>query len=171
MSAVALLAAIERSDSLRERCLRYVELFMVQTSQAAAFNARHNLPERLARWLLMTRDTDHLPVTQELPRAIAIASFSEVGVALCLTCSIALSRKCALSYVNAALAWDCSAVDHEYWRDESNGELSIVIRGLWLVIRKSPDCARFLVFRGHPDSARPEVLLASDTEADVSAAK
>ena len=41
---------------------------MVQTSQAAACNARHNLPERLARWLLMTRDrvdTDHLPVTQE----------------------------------------------------------------------------------------------------------
>jgi CRP-like cAMP-binding protein len=68
MSAAALRAAIERSDSLRDRCLRYVELLMVQTSQAAACNARHNLPERLARWLLMTRDrvdTDHLPVTQE----------------------------------------------------------------------------------------------------------
>ena len=68
MSAVALRATIERSDSLRDRCLRYVDLLMVQTSQVAACNARHNLPERLARWLLMTRDrvdTDHLPVTQE----------------------------------------------------------------------------------------------------------
>jgi CRP-like cAMP-binding protein len=68
MSAVALRAAIERSGRLRDRCLRYVDLLMVQTSQAAACNARHNLPERLARWLLMTRDrvdTHHLPVTQE----------------------------------------------------------------------------------------------------------
>jgi hypothetical protein len=37
-------------------------------SQAAACNARHNLPERLARWLLMVRDridSDDLPMTQE----------------------------------------------------------------------------------------------------------
>jgi CRP-like cAMP-binding protein len=62
MNAVALRAAIERSDSLRDRCMRYVEFLMVQTSQAAACNARHYLHERLARWLLMTRDrvdTDH----------------------------------------------------------------------------------------------------------------
>jgi CRP-like cAMP-binding protein len=68
MSAVALRTAIKQSDSLRDHCLRYVDLLMVQTSQAAACNARHNLHERLARWLLMTRDrvdTDHLPVTQE----------------------------------------------------------------------------------------------------------
>jgi len=68
MSAVAFRASIQQSDRLRDHCLRYVELLMVQTSQAAACNARHNLPERLARWLLMTRDrvdTDDLPVTQE----------------------------------------------------------------------------------------------------------
>lgn len=62
-------------------------------------------------------------------------------------------------------------MDHDIWQDEPSGELSIVIHGLWLVIRKSPDCARFLVFRGHHDCARPEVLLASGTEADVNAAK
>jgi hypothetical protein len=62
-------------------------------------------------------------------------------------------------------------LDHDIWQDEPSGELSIVIHGLWLVIRKSSDCARFLVFRGHHDNARPEVLLASGTEADVSAAK
>ena len=41
---------------------------MVQTSQVAACNARHNLPERLARWLLMVRDrtdSDNLPITEE----------------------------------------------------------------------------------------------------------
>jgi hypothetical protein len=36
MSAVALRAAIKRSDNLRDHCLRYVDLLMVQTSQAAA---------------------------------------------------------------------------------------------------------------------------------------
>ena len=56
MSSEALRSAVEQSQSLRERCLRHVEMLMVQTSQVAACNARHNLPERLARWLLMVRD-------------------------------------------------------------------------------------------------------------------
>lgn len=53
---------------LRDLSLRYLEFFLFQTSQAAACNARHELPERLARWLLMTRDlidTDDLAMTQE----------------------------------------------------------------------------------------------------------
>jgi len=68
MGADALRAAVERSHALRDHCLRYVEVLMAQTSQVAACNARHTLPERLARWLLMTRDrvdSDELPVTQE----------------------------------------------------------------------------------------------------------
>ena len=68
MSAAALRSAVEQSESLRHRCLRHVEMLMVQTSQVAACNARHNLPERLARWLLMVRDridSDNLPMTQE----------------------------------------------------------------------------------------------------------
>ena len=68
MDAAALRSAVERSESLRHRCLRHVEMLMVQTSQVAACNARHNLPERLARWLLMVRDrteSDSLPMTQE----------------------------------------------------------------------------------------------------------
>ena len=61
-------SAVGRSATLRDRCLRHLEMLMVQTSQAAACNARHNLPERLARWLLMVRDridSDDLPMTQE----------------------------------------------------------------------------------------------------------
>ncbi len=68
MSSAALRIAVERSDVFRDGCLRYVETLMVLASQSAVCNARHNLPERLARWLLMTRDrvdSDHLPVTQE----------------------------------------------------------------------------------------------------------
>ncbi len=59
---------VDQSPSLRDRCLRYVQVMLVQNSQIAACNARHGLPERLARWLLMSRDridTDDLPMTQE----------------------------------------------------------------------------------------------------------
>ena len=68
LSSTALRSAVEQSESLRDLCLRHVEMLMVQTSQVAACNARHNLPERLARCLLMVRDrtdSDNLPITQE----------------------------------------------------------------------------------------------------------
>jgi len=53
---------------LRDRCLRYIQVMLMQNSQIAACNARHDLPGRLARWLLMSRDRidgDDLPMTQE----------------------------------------------------------------------------------------------------------
>jgi CRP-like cAMP-binding protein len=60
--------AVRDLPVLRERCLRYIHFFMVQTAQCVACNARHELPERLARWLLMSHDrvegTD-LPMKQE----------------------------------------------------------------------------------------------------------
>jgi CRP-like cAMP-binding protein len=68
MSSGALRTAIKQSPILRDRCLRSVEMVMVESSQVAACNARHNLPERMARWLLMVRDrldSDNLPMTQE----------------------------------------------------------------------------------------------------------
>ena len=57
---------------------------MVQTSQVAACNARHNLPERLARWLLMVRDrtdSDNLPMTQEFLSVMLGVRRSGVSVA------------------------------------------------------------------------------------------
>lgn len=60
--------AVGRSPALRDRCMRHLQTLLVQASQAAACNARHDLPERLARWLLMTHDragTDELPMRQE----------------------------------------------------------------------------------------------------------
>ncbi len=58
----------ETLPTLRDRCLRYIQVMLVQNSQIAACNARHDLPGRLARWLLMGRDRidgDDLPMTQE----------------------------------------------------------------------------------------------------------
>jgi CRP-like cAMP-binding protein len=66
--AAALHEAIERSPALRLLLLRYVQAFYSQVTQTSACNARHDLPERLARWLLMTHDRidgDELPLTQE----------------------------------------------------------------------------------------------------------
>lgn len=58
----------EALPTLRERCLRYVQVMLMQNSQIAACNARHELPGRLARWLLMSQNRiegDDLPMTQE----------------------------------------------------------------------------------------------------------
>src|SRR5215472_4548702 len=84
MGSVAFRSAIDRSAVLRDRCLRYVETLMVQTSQVAACNARHNLPERLARWLLMVRDRlddSNLPMTQEFLSVMLGVRRSGVSVA------------------------------------------------------------------------------------------
>lgn len=76
--AYRLRAAVLREMSgalpvLHDRCLRYVQVMLMQNSQIAACNARHELPGRLARWLLMSRDRidgDDLPVTQEFLSAM-----------------------------------------------------------------------------------------------------
>ena len=84
MSSAALRSAVEQSERLRDLCLRHVEMLMVQTSQVAACNARHNLPERLARWLLMVRDrtdSDNLPMTQEFLSVMLGVRRSGVSVA------------------------------------------------------------------------------------------
>src|SRR4051794_35792686 len=48
--------------------MRFMQVLNIQISHTAACNAHHNLPERLARWLLMAHDraeSDSLPLTQE----------------------------------------------------------------------------------------------------------
>jgi CRP-like cAMP-binding protein len=84
MSTSAFRSAIDRSATLRDRCLRYVETPMAQSSQVAACNARHNLPERLARWSLMVReriDSDKMPMTQEILSVMRGVRRSGVSVA------------------------------------------------------------------------------------------
>src|SRR5205085_247129 len=60
--------AVDTFPVLQDRCRRYLHQVMVETSQAAACNARHELLPRLARWVLATHDRvdgDDLPMTQE----------------------------------------------------------------------------------------------------------
>ena len=58
----------ERNGELRRHLQKYIQGFMVQTSQTAACNRLHNIEERLARWLLSCRDrmsSDRLCLTQD----------------------------------------------------------------------------------------------------------
>jgi CRP-like cAMP-binding protein len=60
--------AMERSRTLHNSLLKFVQAFMSQTAQTAIANARAKLPERLARWLLMAHDRvpgDRLALTHE----------------------------------------------------------------------------------------------------------
>ena len=60
--------AMKTSDSLRALLLKYVQAFLVQTSQSAIANARAHIDRRLARWILMAQDRTRdktLPLTHE----------------------------------------------------------------------------------------------------------
>lgn len=56
------------SATLRNMLLRYVHVFMIQTSQTALTNGHAGMEERLARWILMSHDRfegNDLTVTHE----------------------------------------------------------------------------------------------------------
>jgi CRP-like cAMP-binding protein len=64
----ALVAAMDRSSSLRSLLLRYVQVQIVQANLTALSNAVHPVDERLARWLLMCHDRsvgNEIAVTHE----------------------------------------------------------------------------------------------------------
>jgi CRP-like cAMP-binding protein len=56
------------SETFRTAIIRHEQLVLAQAQQSAACNATHNLPERLARWLVRVRDatgSDSFVLTQE----------------------------------------------------------------------------------------------------------
>jgi CRP-like cAMP-binding protein len=68
MEATAFQRELENNSDLRRRLFRYNEAMHAQTAQTAACNGRHELEQRLARWLLMAHDRtdgDELFITQE----------------------------------------------------------------------------------------------------------
>lgn len=68
INADELRGAMKTSDSLRTLFLKYVQVFMVQTSHTAIANARAQIDRRLARWILMAHDRtgdNTLPLTHE----------------------------------------------------------------------------------------------------------
>jgi CRP-like cAMP-binding protein len=65
LPADALRAEVARGGPLVALLHRYTHAFLAQLAQSVACNRRHPLPERLARWLLTTRDRagDEFPIT------------------------------------------------------------------------------------------------------------
>src|SRR5215217_7727718 len=75
-----------RRPALFEAVLRFMQVLNIQISHTAACNAHHNLPERLARWLLMAHDraeSDTLPLTQEFLSIMLAVRRPGVTVAAC----------------------------------------------------------------------------------------
>jgi CRP-like cAMP-binding protein len=56
MAAPEFLVEFDRAPALQRALHRYTWAMMAQISQTAACNRFHEAPQRLARWLLMTRD-------------------------------------------------------------------------------------------------------------------
>lgn len=57
---------LQRSPATREHLLGYVQLLIALNAQIALCNARHEISERVARWLLLAHDrigSDRVPVT------------------------------------------------------------------------------------------------------------
>jgi CRP-like cAMP-binding protein len=95
MSRATFDRAMKSMPSFRGLMLAYVQAFFEQVLVSAACNGRHNLRERLARWLLMMRDrseADVMPITQDLLAELlavqrpslthAVAELEEAGLIL-----------------------------------------------------------------------------------------
>ncbi len=70
---------------LRQRLLQALNVALAQTTQIAACNSRHDLPQRLARWLLTAHDRvdgDELALTQESLATMLAVQRSGVSVTL-----------------------------------------------------------------------------------------
>lgn len=68
IGAADLVAEFRRGGMLHDLLLRFTHTMFVQVTQTAACNRLHTLDQRLARWLLMTRDRidgDQFTLTQE----------------------------------------------------------------------------------------------------------
>jgi CRP-like cAMP-binding protein len=69
MASMDLRDAIEACPELRQQLMNYVQALLVQNSQSVLCNVRHELHERLCRWLLLAcdrLDERIIPVTHDL---------------------------------------------------------------------------------------------------------
>jgi len=77
--------AMNKSSTLRPLLSRYVQVFMIQTSQTALANAASLLTQRLARWLLMCEDrltSKFIPLTHEFLSMMLGVQRSGVTIAM-----------------------------------------------------------------------------------------
>lgn len=93
IDADALRQAMTECPEIREHLLKYVQVLMDQKAQIALCNAKHDVPKRVARWLLLTQfriESDVLPVTHDvISQALgvrrpsvtqALAAFETAGI-------------------------------------------------------------------------------------------
>jgi CRP-like cAMP-binding protein len=69
ISASDLQAVVQKDPTVRDHLLRYVHLLLTLKGQVSLCNAKHDIGQRLARWLLLAHervDGDDLPVTHDL---------------------------------------------------------------------------------------------------------
>ena len=68
LEAQVFLDALERDPGLRDGARRYVSAVQAIRGQWVACNARHTIEQRLAKWLLATRDRvgDEIQITQDV---------------------------------------------------------------------------------------------------------
>lgn len=84
ISAPTLLLAIDNSPVLKSQLLHFAHAMHIQVAQTAACNSRHEMTERLARWLLGAHDrrgADALPLTTEFLSMMLGVRASTVSVA------------------------------------------------------------------------------------------
>jgi CRP-like cAMP-binding protein len=84
ISTEALRLALKRAPVLHAQLLRFSHALHVQVAQTAACNVRHDLTQRLARWLLSAQDRqggDELPLTQNFLSMMLGVRRSTVSVA------------------------------------------------------------------------------------------
>jgi CRP-like cAMP-binding protein len=80
-----LLDACGKSDGIRILLLRYVQTLAIQSALTATSNAQYELPQRLARWLLMCHDRmpgDQIKLTHDFMAMMLAVRRSGVTVTL-----------------------------------------------------------------------------------------
>lgn len=85
VGATQLRTAVNKSTTLRDLLLRYINTFMVQTACSVVSNAHNSIETRLARWLLMCHDRtdgDDIHLTHEFMAMMIAAQRSGVTLTL-----------------------------------------------------------------------------------------
>jgi CRP-like cAMP-binding protein len=118
MTAGRLREAIAKSTTLHQALLRYVQVFLRQTTETALANGRGKIEERLARWLLMAHDRgdgDELKLTHEFLAVMLGVRRSGITTAL-----QELERKGLIAHRRAFV----TILDREGLEEGSNGAYS-----------------------------------------------
>jgi CRP-like cAMP-binding protein len=132
MSAANLRRVLRKCSQLEKLLNRYSQELAMQSMQVAACNRLHEVPERLARWLLMSQDRiggDKVPLTQEfLAHMLGTRRASvTVGAGILQRAGLITYTRGAVTVVSRSkleeAACECYRVitrQAQIWRDESS---------------------------------------------------